>query len=81
MPTRYTQIAPDPAAADAGCPDYDCSGQTCQAAIGRVFPCRRQQMRYCATDDYDNCPIYLCKALRSSRTQGLDREALVDSGK
>ena len=43
--------------------------------------CRRQQMRYCATCDYDNCPIYLGKALRSSRPQGLDRESIVNSGK
>jgi hypothetical protein len=46
-----------------------------------MIPGRKQQIRYCATDDYDNCPIYLCKALRSSAPQGLDRDTLVDSGK
>ncbi|HKJ05690.1 MAG TPA: hypothetical protein VJ974_08845 [Geopsychrobacteraceae bacterium] len=64
-----------------GCPDYEYARQVCQASIGQIIPTRRQQMRYCASDDYDNCPIYLGKALRSCRTQGLDRDALIDSGK
>lgn len=63
------------------CPDYDCIKQICIAATGPLMPSRRQQMRYCSTCDYDNCPIYLGKALRSSRPQGLDRESLVASGK
>jgi hypothetical protein len=63
------------------CPDYDCNNQVCLASSSRMIPGRKQQIRYCATDDYDNCPIYLCKALRSSAPQGLDRDTLVDSGK
>jgi hypothetical protein len=63
------------------CPDYDRYRQTCLAATGRLVPSRRQQMRYCATCDYDNCPIYLGKALRSCRPQGTDRDSLYDSGK
>jgi hypothetical protein len=63
------------------CPYYDCSKQVCLAATGHIVPSRHQQMRYCATCDYDNCPIYLGKALRSSRTQNLDRDSILDSGK
>ena len=63
------------------CPYYDCSKQVCLAATGYIVPNRRQQMRYCATCEYDNCPIYLGKALRSSRTQSLDRDSILDSGK
>ena len=81
MTMRYFQIDQAHMVAAAGCPDYDCCGQVCGAATGQVVPNRLQQMRYCATDDYDNCPIYLCKALRSSRSQGLDRDTLSASGK
>ena len=63
------------------CPYYDCSKQVCLAATGHIVPSRRLQMRYCATCEYDNCPIYLGKALRSSRTQNLDRDSILDSGK
>ncbi len=63
------------------CPEYDCHRQVCRAAIGNMVPSRRQQMRYCGTCDYDNCPIYLSKALRSSQKQGLDRDSLIESGK
>lgn len=63
------------------CPEYDCSKQVCLAAIGHVVPSRRLQVRYCATPDYDDCPIYLGKALRSCRTQSLERDSLLDSGK
>lgn len=63
------------------CPDYDCNKQLCRAATGPLMPSRQQQMRYCATCDYDNCPVYLGKALRSSRSQGLDRDSLLFSGK
>ena len=66
---------------DRECPEYDCNRQVCKAAIGNMVPSRRQQMRYCGTCDYDSCPIYLGKALRTSRTQGLDRDSIVDSGK
>ncbi len=63
------------------CPEYDCRKQVCLASIGHMAPSRRQQMRYCATPDYDNCPIYLGKALRTSRSQGLDHDSILDSGK
>ncbi len=63
------------------CPDYDCHRQLCLASTGNLIPDRKQQLNYCASDDYDNCPIYLCKALRSAATHGLDRENAFDSGK
>ena len=63
------------------CPEYDLKRQVCKAATGYMVPNRHQQMRYCGSCDYDNCPIYLGKALRSSSPQGLDREPLFRSGK
>jgi hypothetical protein len=63
------------------CPDYDCGKQICLAAMEHLAPNRLQQIRYCATCDYDNCPIYLAKALRSSRPEGMDRDSILDSGK
>ena len=63
------------------CPEYEGSRRACKAATSFLVPSRRQQMRYCKTCDYDNCPIYLGKALRSSCSQGLARDSLVDSGK
>ena len=65
----------------ASCPDYDLGKRICLASHSSMIPDSRDRLRYCTTDDYDNCPIYLCKALRSSVPQGLDRETLVDSGK
>lgn len=67
--------------ADAGCPDYACGRQRCEASTGQIVPNRFQQKRYCATEDYDNRPISLCKALRSSRSRGFARDTLTDSGK
>lgn len=63
------------------CPDYDCHRQLCLASTGHLIPGRKQLLSYCASDDYDNCPIYLCKALRSAAAHGLDRENTFDSGK
>ncbi len=63
------------------CPYYNGSKQLCIASASRMIPPHNKQLRYCASDDYDNCSLYLCKALRSSRHQGLDRETLFDSGK
>ena len=63
------------------CLDYDCEREACMATTGPMVRNRRQQIGYCLTNDYDNCPIYLGKALRSSFSQGLARESLVDSGK
>lgn len=58
------------------CPDYNPDTQLCMIATSKEIPSERQRSIYCNTDDYDNCPIYLCNALRQSRTEGLDREDL-----
>jgi len=81
MMNVFTQMNNEQIATTRQCPDYDCSKQMCRAATGCFIPGRRHQMSYCATCDYDNCPIYLGKALRSSRPKGLDRDSLIYSGK
>ncbi|MGM0415710.1 MAG: hypothetical protein ACQEQK_02050 [Thermodesulfobacteriota bacterium] len=63
------------------CPDYDPDTQMCKIATSREVPSERQRSIYCNSDDYDNCPIYLCNALRQSRGYGLDREDLLVNGK
>ncbi len=81
MTIRYPQSVTLQTATNPGCPEYD----PLQADLSGFNPADgsrpSQQMRYCATDDYDNCPLYLCKALRSSRSHGFDRDTLIDSGK
>lgn len=42
-----------------GCPCYDTVRQVCRASAGEVIPDRQQQMRYCAGDGYDKCPLYI----------------------
>lgn len=63
------------------CPKHDSSAQVGKAATSFHAPNRQQQMRYCGTSDYGNCPVYLGQALRSSCSQGFARESLIDSGK
>ena len=63
------------------CPDYDCVRKSCRASTRLTFPTYRQWTSYCTGDDYDDCPVYLGYALRSSRSCGLDRENLLVSGK
>lgn len=63
------------------CPDYDSASQACRISISQAKPSARQRSIYCTSDDYDNCPIYLCNALRQSRACGLDRENLRANGK
>lgn len=64
-----------------GCPYYQRSQQACLAAahLGPLETFFRAG--YCAGDDYDDCPLFLCQALRSSRSQGLVRESITMSGK
>jgi|GEM_PF-1743232 hypothetical protein len=63
------------------CPDYDPDTQMCRISTSQEVPSERQRSIYCNTDDYDNCPIYLCNALRQSSGYGLDREDLRVNGK
>ncbi|GEM_PF-2293744 len=50
----------------------DC-GQ-CKAALLRFMPDSRQLYHYCCSDDYDDCPVFLAKALRSSAPVGHIRD-------
>jgi hypothetical protein len=63
------------------CPDYDSASQACRIGMSQAKPSVRQRAIYCTSDDYDNCPIYLCNALRQSRTEGLDRDDLLVNDK
>ena len=63
------------------CPDFDPAQQLCSVSFSRQQPSARSKMLYCTTDDYDNCPIYLCNALRSSSRGGINRENLAATGK
>ena len=74
LKTGYVEI-------EALCPEYDSPKQVCSAATSYWVLGLGQQMRYCVTRDYDNCPIYLGKALRLSRPKGLARDSIKDSGK
>lgn len=42
----------------------------CKAALLRFMPDSRQLYHYCYSDDYDDCPVFLAKALRSSAPAG-----------
>lgn len=64
-----------------GCPYFDDLRKACGAAADTRFLHPACQTRYCLTDDYDDCPLYLCQALRSSQSLGHDRESLKSSGK
>lgn len=78
---RYPRQLTDQKKIHRQCPDYVRSRNLCLVSTRQTIPNLRQKTLYCATDDYDNCPIYLCSALRTSRPLGLDRENMVNSGK
>lgn len=63
------------------CPDYNPDSRLCRIATSGEIPSEHQHSTYCNSDDYDNCPIYLCNALRQSRPEGLDREDLLVNDK
>lgn len=65
----------------SGCPFWRCSERTCRAASQPWQPLSQHQARYCRNDDHDACAFFLSRALRSSRTHGLDRDSLTEAGK
>jgi hypothetical protein len=81
MPGLYPHIPKTRPLIQQACPFYDSAWGLCRASTACLAPGPGQRLKYCASDDYDNCPFYLCKALRSSAPKGLDRDTLVDSGK
>ena len=64
-----------------GCPYFDGRQKVCSAARQRFTPGDQYQASYCRSDDYDNCPFYLCQVLRNSQSLGHGRESLSSGGK
>lgn len=60
---RESQYAP----CTASCPYFDESGSLCRASISTLHIDGRRRRIHCATDDHDDCAIYLSKMLRSRR--------------
>lgn len=63
-----------------GCPFFDAGRGDCRAAT-RMIPGDPHRRRCCLTDDHDDCPFYLCRALRSSHPSGCDRETFSSGDK
>ena len=59
------------------CPFLDFDRGCCSAAMLRFIPDSRQLYHYCCTDDHDDCPVFLAKALRSSAAGGYTRDVAV----
>ena len=64
MPYALDLLAPD--ASSARCPYHGVDAR-CRAAVSGLSPDRRRARNYCTSEDYDLCPLYLSKLLRSSR--------------
>jgi hypothetical protein len=47
------------------CPFFEASGQNLKGSCTGTTA--TQQLTYCETEDYDNCPLFLSRLLRSSR--------------
>ncbi len=53
-----------PASLQSGCP-YDCSvSNICAASASAMAISASSRRKYCSTDNYDNCPVFLAKILR-----------------
>jgi len=66
MPYALNLIAP---AGDSSCCPYHGIDARCRAAASGLAPDRRRVRNYCTCEDYDLCPLYLSKLLRSSRAR------------
>ena len=64
-----------------GCPYFNGRQKICTAARQLLTPGEHYRASYCRSDDYDNCPFYLCQALRNSQALGHGRESLSSGGK
>ncbi len=49
------------------CPYFETSNLNCQLNCESSKTTATQQLNYCKTEDYDNCPRVLCRVLRNSR--------------
>jgi hypothetical protein len=59
----------------------DVTRSTCRATRLAFSPERKHRSHYCCSDDHDDCPLFLAKALRSSAPGGLDRDVATHCGK
>ncbi len=46
------------------CPYQDISTNICAASLSSIFIDKDRHSCYCATDNYDNCALFLAKSLR-----------------
>lgn len=63
------------------CPFFDPAHATCRAARLSFTPDGRHLYSYCCSDDYDDCALFLVKALRSSALGGHARDVAAYSEK
>ena len=52
------------------CPFHSAADSRCRAAFSSFAPGSRFRSPRCSSEDYDDCPLFLARALRSSRPQG-----------
>ncbi len=62
----YALETPGSAGCTCSCP-YHGADAHCHAAASGISPDRRRIRDYCSSEDYDLCPLFLSKLLRSSR--------------
>lgn len=51
---------------DLHCP-YTGPSDVCNASLSSLLPSSSVRVNFCNSEDYDNCPIFLAKALRGRR--------------
>lgn len=56
------------------CPFLDASDSHCSATLLRFMPDSGQLYHYCCSDNHDDCPVFLAKALRSSASGSCARD-------
>lgn len=68
----------DSAGSSPRCPYHD-GGSKCLAALSGLPPDRLRVRNYCSCEDYDLCPLYLARLLRSTRPRycGATRQDLL----
>lgn len=62
--------APEP----GRCPYYSPCRGLCQAAASVLLLEPRQKLRRCLSDEFDDCPLFLCRLLRASRWHDYARQ-------
>jgi hypothetical protein len=49
------------------CPYCDTEAEICNASCSALEVDERMRIKYCANEDYDDCPIFLVKKLQRRR--------------